>query len=71
MSPKNNDPKARTVEGHYDIEPIPDDMLDSVSGAGNPWLDVKGVPLQPITEDVLQRNPTDLNAAAKFSMAAK
>jgi len=52
MSPKNNDPKARTVEGHYDIEPIPDDMLDSVSGAGNPWEKVKGVPQEPIDKEL-------------------
>jgi len=65
MSPKNNDPKARTVEGHYDIEPIPDDMLDSVSGAGNPWENVKGVPLKPIDDDIWQKNQMTMDAAAK------
>ena len=63
MSPKNNDPKARTVEGHYDIEPIPDDMLDSVSGAGNPWENVSGVPLLPFDDEIWKRNPSDLDAA--------
>ena len=55
MSFKKNDPMTPPVEGHNDIEPLSDDMLGSISGAGNPWEGIEGVPQEQIDEDIRDR----------------
>jgi len=55
MSPKNNDPKTQAEEELNDINPVSDDTLDAISGAGNPWEGIEGVPQEPIDEDIRDR----------------
>ena len=55
MNTKNIDPKSENPEELNDIRPISDDNLGAIHGAGNPWNDTKGVPQQPINEDIRDR----------------
>ncbi len=63
MSFKKNESVPPPVEGHNDIEPLTDDMLDKVSGAGNPWENITSVPLHPIEDDIWKRNTNAPDAA--------
>ena len=55
MNFKKNNPKTQAEEELNDISPVSDDRLESISGAGNPWEEVKGVPPKPIDEDLRDR----------------
>ena len=55
MNFKKNNPKTQAEEELNDISPVSDDRLESISGAGNPWEEVKGVPQKPIDEDLRDR----------------
>ena len=70
MSFKKNEPITPPVEGHNDIEPLSDDMLDSVSGAGNPWENVASVPLHPIEDDIWKQNTNAPDAAMNAQATA-
>ena len=52
---KKNKPNADSVEERNDKEPVSLDELGCVSGAGNPWDNVEGVPQRPIDEDLRDR----------------
>ncbi len=52
---KKNNPKTQPEEELNDMNPVSDEKLDSISGAGNPWEKVKGVPQEPIDEDIRDR----------------
>ena len=56
MNFKKNSAKPQSAEEGSDIKPVSDDSLESVSGAGNPWENIISVPLQPINEEIWQRN---------------
>jgi hypothetical protein len=48
---KNNSKTQSKVESN-DIDLVSDENLDRVSGAGNPWEKVKGVPQEPIDKEL-------------------
>jgi hypothetical protein len=52
---KKNNPKTQPAEELNDISPVSDEKLDSVSGAGNPWEGIEGVPQEQIDEDIRDR----------------
>ena len=52
---KKNNPKTQPEEELNDIDLVSDEKLDSVSGAGNPWKDIKGVPQEPIDKDIREK----------------
>ena len=49
---KKTNPKTQAEEELNDINPVSDDTLDAISGAGNPWEKVKGVPQEPIDKEL-------------------
>ena len=55
MRTENNIPKTQPEEELNDIDLVSDDRLENISGAGNPWEKVKGVPPKPIDEDLRDR----------------
>jgi hypothetical protein len=47
---------ANAPEGEAeDLQPVPEENLDAVNGAGNPWEGVPGVPQQSIDEELRKR----------------
>ena len=52
---KKNKPETAAAEETNDLEPVSDDRLDKINGAGNPWEDTNGVPQQDIDEDLRDR----------------
>lgn len=52
---KKNKPKTRPEEELNDIVPVSDEKLGGISGAGNPWGEVTGVPEEPIDEEVREK----------------
>ena len=52
---KKNNPKTQPAEELNDISPVSDEKLDNISGAGNPWEGIEGVPPRPIDEDIRDR----------------
>ncbi len=52
---KKNNHKTQPEEASNDIDLVSDEKLDNVSGAGNPWQGIKGVPQEPIDEDIRDR----------------
>lgn len=56
MRTENNIPKTDRAEEHNDMSPVADEALDSINGAGSPWENVNGVPIQPIDDKLFQRD---------------
>ena len=48
---KENVEKVKDAAGKI-VEAIPEEMLDKISGAGNPFENIPRVPNQPIDEDL-------------------
>ena len=51
----NKKNKTQPEEDNNDMKPVSDDKLGNISGAGNPWEKVKGVPQKDIDEDLRDR----------------
>ena len=49
---KKNHSQTQSEEELNDINPVSDDKLGGISGAGNPWEKVKGVPQEPIDKEL-------------------
>ena len=52
---KKNNSKTQPDEELNDMNTVSDDGLGNISGAGNPFEKVEGVPQQPIDEDIRER----------------
>lgn len=52
---RKNTPANEPAEENNELKPVSEETLDGVSGAGNPWEGVKGVPQQPIDDDLRER----------------
>ena len=55
MYSDHNNPETRPAGELNDITPLSDDQLNGISGAGNPFDGISGVPLQPIDGGLWQR----------------
>ncbi len=55
MCIKKNSSKNQNTEELNEIKRVSDEKLDAVSGAGDPWEGVEGVPQRPIDEDIRDR----------------
>ena len=52
---KKNNSKTQPAEETNEMNTVADDKLGDISGAGNPWQGIKGVPPQPIDEDTRKK----------------
>ena len=52
---RKNTPANEPAEENNDLQPVPEENLDAVNGAGNPWEGVPSVPQQPVDEELRKR----------------
>ena len=56
MCLKKNNPKPQDTEESKEMKPISEEELEGISGAGNPWDNVEGVPTNPIDKKIRENS---------------
>ncbi len=52
---RKNTPAKEPAGESNDLKSVPEETLDTVSGAGNPWEGIPSVPQQPIDDELRTR----------------